>query len=156
MSTFEDRLGTDLILLRNRRAQTDRDRGRDLVTAERPGSGGIDLSTVHGVENISQALLIRFLTNEGELAELGHPTYGSRLYLLIGEPNTEANRNLAKLYALRTVQSEPRVERVLSAEVRQGRADPARVDIDLRLKILGEDSPLNLVVPFFFNTGVAP
>lgn len=156
MSEFEDRLGTDLILLRNRRDQSDRDRGRDLATGERPGTGAIDLATLHGTENIAQALLLRFLTAEGELAPLGHPRYGSRLHELIGEPNTEANRNLAKLYALRAVQREPRVERVLNANVRQRRDDRGGVDIDLRLKILGEDSPLNLVVPFFFNTGATP
>ncbi len=156
MSLDHERLGTDLILLRNRRDQAQRDRGRDLMTGTRPGTGGIDLATVDGAKNIAQALLLRFLTFEGELAPLGHPRYGSRLHELIGEPNTEANRSLAKLYALRAVQREPRVEKVLSATVRQRADDRGGVDIDLRLKILDTDSPLNLVVPFFFNSGATP
>jgi phage baseplate assembly protein W len=156
MSDFEDRLGIDLILLRDRRNQAVRDRGRDLAVAERPGTGGIDLDTLRGKENIAQALLLRFLTAEGELALLGHPRYGSRLGTLIGKPNTEANRGLVKLYALRAVQREPRVEKVLSANVRQRADDRGRVDIDLRLKILDTDSPLNLVVPFFFDSGATP
>lgn len=156
MSLSNERLGKDLILLRNRREQTRRDRGRDLSISERAGTGGTDLDTVEGAENIAQALLLRFLTAEGELADLGHPRYGSRLHELIGEPNTEANRALAKLYALRAVRREPRVEQVLSASVRQRRDDRGGVDIDLRLKIIDTDTPLNLVVPFFFNAGAAP
>ena len=156
MSFDHERLGKDLILLRNRRDQARRDRGRDLVTETRAITGGVDLATVEGSENIAQALLLRFLTAEGELEPLGHPRYGSRLHELIGKPNTKANRSLAKLFALRAVQREPRVEKVLSATVRQRADDRGGVDIDLRLKILDTDSPLNLVVPFFFNSGATP
>jgi phage baseplate assembly protein W len=153
MSDFEDRLGTDLLLLRNRRHQADRDRGSDLSTVTKPAGGATDLATLTGVENIAQALLLRFLTREGEMAPLGHPTYGSRLHELIGEPNTEANRNLAKLFTLRALAAEPRVEKVLSANVVQNAADRGAVDIDLKLKIIREDRPLNLVFPFVFTGG---
>ncbi len=156
MSEFEDRLGTDLELLGDRRVQVERDRGQDLKTTVRPTTGKLDLRTIHGVENISQALLLRFLTRAGELAELGHPTYGSRLHELIGEVNNETNRNLAKLHVLQSLREEPRVERVLSAEVRQNAADRGAVDIVLKLKIIGQDTPLNFVVPFVFNESAAP
>ena len=159
MTAFEARLGTDLELLRNRRAQNDRDVGRDLSTT-RAGGLGIDLAVVGGSENIAQALLLRFLTVEGELSRLGHPDYGSRLSELIGEPNTETNRNIAKLHVLRALGREPRVEAVLSASVTQGRSDRGRVDIALSLKILDSDTPLNLVFPFSFDPeplgGAAP
>lgn len=151
MTAFEDRLGVDLELLRNRRFQHDRDVGRDLRTRARPGRGGVDLATTGGPENIAQALLLRFLTGEGELARLGHRRYGSRLHELIGEPNTEANRNIAKLHVLRALSREPRVEKVLSASVTQSRADRGRVDIALNLKIIDTDTPLNLVFPFSFD-----
>ncbi|MEM9010942.1 MAG: GPW/gp25 family protein [Pseudomonadota bacterium] len=150
MTAFEERLGTDLELLRNRRMQHDRDVGRDLVTAPEDPAG-IDLATIDGAENIAQALLLRFLTAEGELSDLGHPRYGSRLSELIGEPNTETNRNLAKLHVLRALGQEPRVEEVLSARVSQSRADRSRVDIALELKIIAQDTPLNLVFPFSFD-----
>ncbi|PUB12421.1 GPW/gp25 family protein [Yoonia sediminilitoris] len=156
MSIDHERLGKDLILLRNRREQAQRDRGQDLQTETRDITGARDLATVTGAENIAQALLLRFLTAEGELAPLGHPHYGSRLHELIGEPNTEANRSLAKLFALRAVQREPRVDKVLSASVRQRTDDRGGVDIDLKLKIVEADTPLNLVVPFFFNAGATP
>ncbi|MBO9398554.1 hypothetical protein J7400_17920 [Shimia sp. R9_2] len=145
-------LGQDLLLLRNRRDQTTRDRGRDLSTRVRPETNQRDLETVFGPENMAQALLLRMLTSEGELRQLGHPTYGSRLHKLIGEPNTEANRNLAKLYALRAINQEPRVEKILRADVRQRRDDRGGVDIDMQLKIVETATPLNLVVPFFFST----
>lgn len=151
MTRNEALLGQDLLLLRNRRDQNDRDRGRDLSTRARPETGQRDLEIVFGNENISQALLLRFLTAEGEMAALGHPNYGSRLHELIGEPNTEANRNLAKLYALRAVAREPRVEKVLRATVRQRADDRGGVDIEMQLKIVNSETPLNLVTPFFFN-----
>lgn len=144
-------LGQDLLLLRNRRDQNARDRGRDLSTKDRPETGQRDLELVFGNENIAQALLLRFLTAEGELTALGHPTYGSRLHELIGAPNTEANRNLAKLFALRAVAREPRVEKVLRADVRQRADDRGGVDIDMQLRIVGSETPLNLVAPFFFT-----
>jgi phage baseplate assembly protein W len=159
MSAFEDRLGRDLELLRDRRFQNDRDVGRDLAVRDTRGRGK-DLTVVAGVENIAQALLLRFLTAEGELEALGHPSYGSRLHELIGEPNTEANRNIAKLHVLRALAQEPRVEKVLSASVSQSRADRGRVDIRLQLKIVAADTPLNLVFPFSFDPlaagGAAP
>lgn len=151
MTRNEAPLGQDLLLLRNRRDQSDRDRGRDLSTRMRAETNQRDLEVVFGNENIAQALLLRFLTAEGELSRLGHPDYGSRLHELIGEPNTEANRNLAKLYALRAVRREPRVDKVLRADVRQRRDDPGGVDIEMQLKIVDSETPLNLVTPFFFT-----
>jgi phage baseplate assembly protein W len=155
MSDFERRLGTDLHLLRNLETQSDRDRGRDLMTNTRAATGLIDLQTLSGVDNIAQALLLRFLTPHGELAVLGHATYGSRLHELIGEPNTETNRNRAKVYVLQSLAEEPRVASVLSARVTQRPSNRSAIDIDLELKIIDQDKPLNLVFPFFLDAGVS-
>src|SRR5512147_2358326 len=59
-----------------------------------------DLGLVSGRANLAQSLILRLKTEQGELAGLGHPNYGSRHHRLIGEPNTEGNRNLIKLYVL--------------------------------------------------------
>jgi phage baseplate assembly protein W len=155
MSEFERRLGTDLRLLRNLEAQNDRDVGRDLITRRRPGSGLVDLMPVAGVDNIAQALLLRFLTRRGELAPLGHASYGSRLHELIGEPNTETNRNRAKVYVLQSLAEEPRVASVLKAQVRVRPSNRGAIDIDLELKIIDQDQPLNLVFPFFLDAGAS-
>ena len=118
------------------------------VAAERIGTAR-DLAVARGLENLTQALVNRLKTRRGELAALGHPDYGSRHHELIGEPNVVRTRNLIKLYVLQALRDEARVERVLRADVRAEHAPPREtVRIELTLKVLGEATPLNLVVPF--------
>ena len=73
---------------------------------------------------------------------------------MIGEPNVERTRNRIKLYVLQALRHEPRIERVLSAEVRPDH-DPPRevVRITIEAKLIGEQVPLNLVVPFSLEVG---
>lgn len=145
--------GTDLRLLRNLERQSDRDRGKDLSIARRPETGALDLDLLGGADNLKQALLLRFLTAVGELAPLGHPNYGSRLFELIGERNTETNRNRAKLFVLQALGDEPRVKEVRSVRVTQNRANPNQIDIDISLIPIDSSTPLNLVFPFFLDGG---
>ncbi len=145
------RWGSDLRLLDNLLRQNDLDVGRDLFVSERRATGQIDLETVTAEDNLQQALLLRFLTRRGELEPLGHPTYGSRLFDLIGERNTLATRNRAKLYVLAALAMEPRVAEVLSVTVETNRAEPAQIDIDVRLRPIFADTVLNLVFPFFLQ-----
>jgi phage baseplate assembly protein W len=148
----QERFGVDLSLLRDLdHVHEERRRGDDLLTRSR--SGAIDLALVDGVPNLQQALLLRFLTRTGELGELGHPDYGSRLYQLIGELNTEGNRNRAKLYVLEALQAEPRVAEILTVNVAQNRKDRTQVDISVSLRAVESDTPVNLVFPFFFEGG---
>jgi phage baseplate assembly protein W len=69
-----------------------------------------DLDTVQDRENLGQALILRLMTPQGSLRDLGHAAYGSQLYRLIGESKTEAQRNLCRAYVLEAVAQEPRVE----------------------------------------------
>ena len=88
----------------------------------------------------------------GELAQLGHPDYGSRLFTLIGELNNENNRNRAKLYVLEALAAEPRVAQPpLLVRVTQNAKNPTEMDIELQLKPINSDSVLNLVFPFFLT-----
>jgi phage baseplate assembly protein W len=114
-----------------------------------------DLFMTNGVDNLTQAIANRLKTRTGELAPLGHPGYGSRHHELVGEPNVARTRNLIKLYVLQALRDEPRIERVLKAEVR-AEHDPPRdvVRIELKLKVIEADNPLNLVVPFSLGVGV--
>jgi phage baseplate assembly protein W len=146
-----ERFGTDLRLLRNLEHQNDRDRGSDLSTVRQPGTGRVDLARLQGVDNLKQALLLRFLTPMGEMTVLGHPTYGSRLFELIGERNTPTNRNRAKMFVLQALAQEPRVAQVLRVEVTPGRTDRTRIDIAVNLRVIDTDTPLNLVFPFFLE-----
>jgi len=154
LALSEARFGIDLQLLTNLENQHDRSIGRDLKTKIRTETEQIDLKTLQGVEDLQQALLLRFLTRVGEMELLGHPSYGSRLHELIGELNSETNRNRAKLFVLQSIANEPRIEKVLSIFVTQNVSEPNRIDIDLSLKAIDFDTPFNLVFPFFLETGV--
>lgn len=149
MSELTDRWGTDLQLLRNLDVQHDRDRGRDLALRTRTETSQMDLKTLHGADNLKQALLLRFLTPRGELSQLGHADYGSRLFDLIGEPNTDANRNRAKLYTLEALQAEPRVKEIISVDVTA--VNKSEIRIHAALKAVDSDTLLNLVFPFFLE-----
>ena len=153
MTQLEARFGTDLQLLTDLENQHDRDIGRDLNTRIRPETEQVDLRTLTGVADLQQALLLRFLTRIGELTILGHSNYGSRLHELIGELNSETNRNRAKLFVLQSIAEEPRIDKVLSISVTQNNSDPNRMDIDMSLKAIDFDTPVNLVFPFFLETG---
>ena len=153
MASATARFGTDLQLLVNLQAQDDRHRGSDLQLRKRPETQLKDLQILSGVGNLQQALLLRFLTPLGELAQLGHPDYGSRLFELIGELNNDTNRNRAKLFVLLALAGEPRVKQVLDVAVTQNLALRDAIDISLTLKAIDSDTPFNLVFPFFLDGG---
>ncbi len=154
MADSQDRFGIDLRLLRDLTNQNSRNAGNDLNVRKRPETGDDDLDLLARVDNLSQAILLRFLTEVGELKQLGHPDYGSRLFELIGELNTETNRNRAKLFVLEALQAEPRVKEVRSVSVTQNLADRTRMDISVSLHPVDSDTVLNLVFPFFLEGGV--
>jgi phage baseplate assembly protein W len=143
--------GTDLRLLRNLERQYDRDPGSDLATVVRPETRQQDLEVLRELDNLRQALLLRFLTPAGELAVLGHPTYGSRLSELIGELNTPTNRNRAKLFVLQALRQEPRVEEVLRVDVTEARSVRTQINIDVEVRVIKTGTTLNLVFPFFLD-----
>ncbi len=157
MSDRNEKFGADLHLLRNLdRIKSNRDPGNDLATrkrpeTQRPGALQVDLDTLSGADNLVQALLLRFLTSQGDLAVLGHPNYGSRLHELIGELNTETTRNRAKLFTLEALADEPRVAKVLSVSATTSRKNPTQIDINVKLLAIDSDTPLNLVFPFFLE-----
>ena len=168
MAAMGSRLGIDLHLFANLEEGWSRDPGHDLRTVAtrrsgRPETAGgerlVDLARLEGVENLRQALLARLLTARGELARLGHRDYGSRLFELVGEPNTETTRDRAKLYVLEALAAEPRVAEVVSAEVRSrgggGRRDALDVALEIRVAAADVDggTVLNLVFPFFLDGG---
>lgn len=150
-----DILGQDLKALY--RITDGRHEDVDYARAEhiRAGRSAGDLAPVAGVDNAVQAVIHRIKTATGELAALGHPEYGSRHHELVGQPNTENNRNLVKLYILQALAMEPRIEKVLNASIVYDRARAKdQVEIDLTLTFIGIQAPLNLVIPFSFGAGV--
>jgi phage baseplate assembly protein W len=112
------------------------------VGAERPHTpdnreGVLDLRVVSGEENLAQAIMMRLLTPRGELSALGHPEYGSRLHELIGRPNTETSRNLAKLFILESLKMEPRIEGQVTVVVEPARDGRGRVKVALQVRPVG-------------------
>lgn len=91
------------------------------------GRSGGDLGTVDRRSNLTQAILNRFYTRRGELTQLGHPDYGSRLHLLMGEMNNTRTRRLAELYIRECLAQETRI-----SEVQQIMFEPPSRDLEKR------------------------
>lgn len=140
----------------------DRLLGRDLALDYRLGAfredadlrpqqarGRVDIAAIAATDNLAQAIINRLKTRKGELAGLGHPDYGSRHHELMGEPNVERTRNLIKFHVLRALRDEPRIARVLRADVHADHEPPREtVRITLAIQPIGAQAALNLVVPF--------
>lgn len=135
----ENLLGADLKLVGD-------EAGSDLALSP---SGDLDL--VKDEFNLGQALINRLRTRRGELADLGHPNYGSRLHELVGEPNNERTRELAKAYVRESIGQDPRVEEIISIVVKPHRDDYRRLDIDITVKPIGKSTVLNIVFPFYLE-----
>jgi phage baseplate assembly protein W len=88
-----------------------------------------DVGVASGTDNLGQAVIMRLLTPRGEISDLAHPEYGSRLHELIGRQNTETTRNLVRLFILESLQGEPRIEEIfeVGVEPAPGRRDTVRV-----------------------------
>jgi phage gp46-like protein len=144
---FDALFAADMRLLGDLEHAEQRERGSDVFTAPRPETDKNDLQRLHGVENLQQALLLRFLTQVGELTHLGHASYGSRLHELVGEPNTVTSRNRAKLYALQALTAEPRVAAVESLDVITDPGNRNTILIKARLRTIDSPVPLTLLFP---------
>jgi phage baseplate assembly protein W len=131
--------------------------GRDLKIVEKdPGydlniSPTGDLETIGEEYNLAQAIIMRLNTMQGELTDLGHSSYGSRLHELVGEPNNERTRELARIYALESVNRDPRVEEVVGISVETIKGDLNRIDISISVRAMGLTNVLNIVFPFYLE-----
>lgn len=119
--------------------------GADLLVSRKG-----DLETVSGRESLGQALLHRLLTRRGELGDIGHPDYGSRLHELIGEPNNERTRELVRLYARECISQEPRVKDIVSLTATVS-SDPHVVVLDVTVLPIKSSVPMNVVFPFYLE-----
>lgn len=117
------------------------------ASSARAGAAGRDdLATVAERANLGQALMLRLLTEQGTLAPLGHPAYGSRLVSLIGRLNDEATRHLARLYVIEAVRQEPRVKALTALSVATAPGAPDTIRIELAVAPVNDDDPLALTL----------
>ena len=112
-----------------------------------------DLDTVSDEDNLAQAIIARLTTEEGELHDVGHADYGSRLYEFIGEVNNETTRERIKAVVLDCLTQEPRIKEVASINVRADPHDLHRVDIDITVLPIGSSTFLTVVYPFSLEVG---
>jgi hypothetical protein len=113
------------------------------------GQAGGDLGTVDGRSNLTQAILNRFYTRQGELAALGHPDYGSRLHLLLGEMNNARTRKLAELYIRECLAQESRIAAILHLAFEPPSRDPEKRNTliaTLALQPIDQSPPLTLQI----------
>lgn len=120
---------------------------RDYVDFEATAGG--DLRTVSARDNLAQAIINRLLTRKGELAKLGHPNYGSRLHLLVGELNNIRLQGLAEIYIREALAAERRIEKIVSvtfAPPVRG-ADRDMLKVEIRVRPFGSDQDLSIALP---------
>lgn len=96
--------------------------------------GANGLETVSGIDNLAQALTLRLLVDEGELAVLGHPRYGSRIRELLGATLDRANLELMRRYVRKTLLSDPRVAEIIQIRVEARPATPGIIDVQAVVK----------------------
>ena len=99
-------LGTDLNL-------QEKGLGSDLVVSP---TGDLVIGSEE--QNLAQAIIHRLRTIEGELYEIEHPTYGSRLYDFIGELNNDITRNRIRNHIKSTLMKEPRIKEIVKITVK--------------------------------------
>lgn len=106
--------------------------GVDLALVFQRGSVDLDssgLRTVGGLDNLVQALSLRLLVDRGDLSQLGHPRYGSRIRDLIGEPMDSANRELIRRYVRKALLEDPRVQDIVKIVVSVRADQPDSIDV---------------------------
>jgi len=111
-----------------------------------------DFTPVSDRDNLAQAVIIRLLTQRGELTALAHPDYGSRLPELIGTQRTETTRNLAKLYVIEALKQERRIAEIVQVTVSDQPGDRFRINIFIQIRPI-DDSRIIDLGPFTLDLG---
>ena len=116
---------------------------------------GVDLAAAKGdfeiisdEQNLVQAIVHRLTTEEGELYDIGHADYGSRLHELVGEPNNARTREMLMNLVKECLAEEPRILDVTDIKVTPNQHDLNRLDIEITVLPVGKNTLLNVVYPF--------
>jgi len=112
-----------------------------------------DLDTISDEDNLAQAIIARLSTEVGELADVGHADYGSRLHELVGEINNEATRERIKALVIECLTQERRIKKIASVNVKTDPHDPNRVDIEITVLPIGSRTFLTVLYPFRLEVG---
>jgi len=107
-----------------------------------------DFETISDENNLVQAIIHRLTTDQGELHDIGHADYGSRLHELVGERNNLRTRERLKNLIHACLAEEPRVLEVTDIKVTPNQYDPNRLDIEITVLPIGKSTFLSVVYPF--------
>jgi phage baseplate assembly protein W len=110
-----------------------------------------DIILASGRENLAQSVINRLFTRVGELSNIGHPDYGSRLYKIIGEPNSKRTRAFAEFYIREALSYENRVKKILDIITAPPAIEPARrniMEITIVILIKEDDEPLTISMDY--------
>ena len=99
--------------------------------------GDEDTGVTVGLDTLVQALKMRLLVDRGELSDLGHDRYGSRIRDLLGETLNAANLELLRRTVRKTLLQDPRVLEVPSVTVRAG-LQAGTVDVIARVRAVDD------------------
>lgn len=127
--------------------------GRTMLSSLRLVPAGGDLATVSGWENLSQAIWLRLGVPQGDLAQLGHPRFGSRLHHLIGRLVTPETISLAQAYVREALRREPRIAGITSLEVMPEPSLPGTLLIHVQVQPVGKADPIDLSLSFALEPG---
>jgi phage baseplate assembly protein W len=141
----EEILGADLMLM------FESDMRYSGLGADLAISRNGDIEIVQGRKNLGQAILHRLLTRKGELEDIGHPDYGSRLHELIGEPNNQTTRDILRLYVKECLSQETRIADLVEIKVTVPKDQPSAVLLEITVLPVGSTFPMNLVFPYFLE-----
>lgn len=103
-------------------------------------TGNRGLAAVSGIDNLTQALTLRLLVDQGELEALGHPRYGSRIRELLGAKLDRANLELMRRFVRQSLLDDPRVAEVVRVVVQPRFDTPGVVDVDAEVRSTGGES----------------
>ena len=112
-----------------------------------------DYDTVSAEDNLAQAIISRLSTEEGELHDIGHADYGSRLQELVGEPNNGRTRQRVENLVRDCLTQEPRIKEVTSVNVRPNPSDLHGLDIEITVLPIESSTFLTVAYPFRLEVG---
>jgi len=117
--------------------------GADLTTIHEG-----DFGTISEEDNLAQAIITRLSTDEGELYDIGHADYGSRLHEVIGEVNNAETRDRIKTLVENCLVQETRIKEVANVNVIKDPHDLHAVDIEITVIPIKGKGSLTIIFPF--------
>jgi hypothetical protein len=109
-----------------------------------PDYGTGDIVVAKGLTNIEMQLDHRIRTLRGELAQLGHPEYGSLIPTFIGKMNTPVWQQRILIECQMTVLDDPRVDRLGNTAFTM---DNSSVYFTADVYLKGQGNPLQISLP---------